>query len=66
VVGTLPITKGADGGVDLGATMAAVPALAEAGVTDFRAYLPLSDDPAEAEDQLSPVVAAFRQAVGRA
>lgn len=64
VVGTLPVVKG-DAGLDLDATMEAVGPLVEAGVTDFRANLSLSNDPSEAEDQLAPVVSAFRSAVGR-
>ena len=45
--------------------MEAVPAMVQAGVTDFRAYLPIPDDPSAAEDYLSGIVAAFRKAVGR-
>ena len=64
VVGTLPIVR-TDDGVDLAATMDSVPALVEAGVTDFRAHLPIPSDAAEAHDYLSEVVAAFRPAAGR-
>ena len=64
VVGTLPIVR-TDDGVDMAATMDGVPALAAAGVTDFRAHLPIPSDAAAAHDYLSGVVAAFRPAAGR-
>lgn len=64
VSGYLPIVKG-DGGIDLEATMAAVPGMVEAGVTDFRAQLPIPGELAAATDFLSPVVAGFRKAAGR-
>ncbi len=64
VVGTLPIVR-TDDGVDLAATMDSVPALVEAGVTDFRAHLPIPSNAAEAHDFLAEVVAAFRPAAGR-
>jgi probable F420-dependent oxidoreductase len=60
----LPIVKGGDG-VDLDRTMEAVPGLADKGITDFRAQLPLPQDPSEAEDYLSRVVGNFRKAAGR-
>ena len=61
VVGTLPVAR-TDDGVDLDATMAAVPALVEAGVTDFRTYLPVPDGLEPATDYLSDVVARFNAA----
>ena len=64
VVGTLPIVR-TDDGVDLAATMDSVPAMVEAGVTDFRAHLPIPSDAAAAHDYLAEVVAAFRPAAGR-
>ncbi len=64
VVGNLPIVR-TDDGVDLAATMGAVPALVEAGVTDFRAHLPIPSDASEAHDYLAEVVTAFRPAAGR-
>ena len=64
VVGTLPIVR-TDDGVDLAATMDSVPAMVEAGVTDFRAHLPIPSDASEAHDYLAEVVAAFRPAAGR-
>jgi len=62
VVGTLPVVKGDDGVVDLGRTMEVVPALRDAGVTDFRAGFTWPANPREALDDLSAFVAAFRAA----
>ena len=64
VVGTLPVVR-TDDGIDLPATMDAVPALAAAGVTNFRSHLPIPSDPAAAHDYLAEVVTAFRPAAGR-
>ena len=61
---TLPAVKG-DDGIDLERTMEGVPPMVEAGVTDFRAYLPVPADPNAAQDYLSGVVAAFRKTTGR-
>ena len=58
VVGTLPMVRTAEG-VDLDATMAGVPALVDAGVTDFRAYLPVPSGLEHATDYLSGVVERF-------
>jgi probable F420-dependent oxidoreductase len=63
VAGTLPVVKGADGSLDLAATMAAVPPLVEVGVTDFRVQVRLPDDEAAVGDQLAALVAAFRAAL---
>src|SRR5262249_42844363 len=65
IVGTLPAVKGDDGTVDLEPTMDGVPWLVELGVTDFRAHLPVPDDPSAARDYLAGVVRAFRATVGR-
>jgi len=65
VAGTLPIHRTDDGVVDLGATMEAVPALVAAGVTDFRAHVPVPVEREEALDALTPMVQAFRRTVGR-
>lgn len=65
VAGTLPIARRDDRTVDLAPTMDAVPDLVAAGVTDFRARLPLSADPAEAEEAAGALVTAFRKATGR-
>ena len=61
VVGSLPTRLGEDGSPDVAATMAAVPALVEAGVTDFRSNFRLGDDPAQGE-QLAALVEGFRAA----
>jgi probable F420-dependent oxidoreductase len=63
VVGMLPIARDCNGGIDLPRTMAAVPALRAAGVTDFRTTLRVPDDAAAAFDLLAPLVAAFRTAI---
>ena len=65
VTGALPVVKGADGGVDLDATMAVVPVLREAGVTDFRLGIRIKPDAPDAEERLTALVHAFRAAVGR-
>ena len=65
VIGTLPVVR-TDDGIDLSATMARVPPLVAAGVTDFRANLALPDDLDGATEALSRVVTAFRSTVGRA
>lgn len=65
VVGRLPVVRTGDGSWDLDQTMAAVPALVAAGVTDLRAKLPDPADPGAALDEVSRVVAAFRAAVDR-
>ncbi len=65
IPGNLPAVKTADGALDLGATMAGVPALVEAGVTDFRLNGAIPVERSAAVDMLSPIVAAFRSAVGR-
>jgi alkanesulfonate monooxygenase SsuD/methylene tetrahydromethanopterin reductase-like flavin-dependent oxidoreductase (luciferase family) len=65
VPGTLPTVKNADRSIDLDRTMEGVPALVEAGITDFRAYLPIPSELNAATDYLSGVVSAFRKAVGR-
>lgn len=65
VAGSLPAVKGEDRKLDLDRTMDGVPALVEAGITDFRANLRIPSDPNAATDFLSEVVSAFRKAVGR-
>jgi probable F420-dependent oxidoreductase len=62
VAGPMRTVRSADGRVDLAATMDAVPALAQAGVTDFRPGVRIPDDPAAAEDLLDELVVAFRAA----
>jgi probable F420-dependent oxidoreductase len=65
VQGRLPVVKGPDGAMDLARTMAGVPALAEAGVTDFRAPVSITLKPSVTTDYMAEMVAAFRKAVGR-
>jgi probable F420-dependent oxidoreductase len=65
IVGSLPVVKDADGTADLAATMDGVPALAAAGVTDFRCPLPVPSDASAAADRLGEIVSTFRKAVGR-
>jgi probable F420-dependent oxidoreductase len=65
VPGGLPRVRDGSGHLDLAATMAGVPALVEAGVTDFRVALPIPGTLAAATEFLSPIVEAFRAAVGR-
>jgi probable F420-dependent oxidoreductase len=65
VVGILPVRHAPDGAIDPVATMASVPTLAAAGVTDFRLGLRLPGDQSSAGDLLYSVVAAFRRELGR-
>lgn len=65
VQGRLPVVKGTDGSMDLARTMEGVPALAEAGITDFRAPVSITLEPSVTADYLAEMVTAFRQAVGR-
>lgn len=52
-----------DGGFD--ALFAAVPKMAEAGVTDFRVMLQVPQDKASAQEYLAEAVGVFRKAAGR-
>jgi probable F420-dependent oxidoreductase len=65
VAGQLPEVRDAGGNLDVEATMAAVPDLVAAGVTDLRASLRIPADPGAAEDHLRGVVAAFHGVTGR-
>ncbi len=65
VEGPLPVVRTDDGTIDLGPTMARVPDLVAAGITDFRAPLRIPDDASAAAEQLGGLVAAFRATVGR-
>lgn len=65
VVGHLALVRDADGRPDLVATADGAAGLAEVGVTDVRASLPLPKDPRAVEDLLREFVPAFRRAVGR-
>ena len=62
VAGLLPTATNDDGSLNIDATMDAVPALVEAGITDFRAYLQVPEDRNEAVDFLTPLTTAFRSA----
>ena len=62
VVGNLAAVRDSDKNVDLAQTMAPVPALREAGVTDFRIALPLPSGQEALTDYLGEVVTAFRSA----
>ena len=65
VQGSLPTVRRDDGTLDLDATMDGVPPLAEAGITDFKAYLRLSGGHDRTVEELTPLVRSFRDAVGR-
>lgn len=58
----LRLVRDADGNADLVATMDAVPALVEGGVTDFRGALPVAKDVTTATEQFGEIVKAFRRA----
>jgi probable F420-dependent oxidoreductase len=60
ITGRVPTVKGDDGSPDLARTMDAVPALAEAGVTDFRIAVPVPTELDAATERFAEVVAAFR------
>jgi probable F420-dependent oxidoreductase len=62
VAGSLRAVRGDDGSIDLAATMAPVPALVRAGVTDVRVQLAPGDMDLA---RLEPVVAAFRDRVAK-
>lgn len=62
VLGHAPTVKRPDGSIDLPATMAGVPPLVEAGVTDVRVTLSLPRDVDRATVLLTEIVAAFRSA----
>jgi alkanesulfonate monooxygenase SsuD/methylene tetrahydromethanopterin reductase-like flavin-dependent oxidoreductase (luciferase family) len=60
VAATLPVTRD-DDAVDLSATMARLPPLVEAGVTEFQVHLPIPEGDG-AQPYLADVVGAFRAA----
>ncbi len=62
VAGTVVLKKGDDRSIDYDATMADVPGLVAAGVTDFRAFVNLPDAYDDAVAYLRPIVEAFRAA----
>jgi len=65
VQGSVPVGRNDDGTVNVARTMAAVPNLVDAGVTDCRISVPLPDDGAAAEETLTELVDAFRTVAGR-
>jgi probable F420-dependent oxidoreductase len=60
IAGKLLNVVGHDGAPDVDATIAGLPALVDAGVTDVRLQLPVPPDVHGAEDYLTPWVDAFR------
>ena len=64
IAGKLATVPGRDGEPDLAATIAGLPGLLDAGVTDVRLKLPVPDDASAAEDYLTPWVRAFREVAG--
>ena len=64
VTGTLPLVKDGDGNPQIGPSVAAVPDLAEAGVTDFRLGLQPPSGVDAAAEYLAPWAEAFEAAAG--
>ena len=64
VTGRLPLERDDDGNPQIGPTMAAVPGLVEAGVTDFSIGLRPPQGSDQAEEYMAPWVEAFAAAVG--
>jgi alkanesulfonate monooxygenase SsuD/methylene tetrahydromethanopterin reductase-like flavin-dependent oxidoreductase (luciferase family) len=62
VVGSLPLARDGQGGLDVARTVEAVPRLAGAGVTDFRVAMRLPAGHSAALDQLSALADAFHEA----
>jgi hypothetical protein len=62
VQGAAALKRGADGGIDVGASLAPVAKQVAAGATDIRFSGSLSKDVNQAQQQLSQLVAAFRSA----
>jgi len=65
VTSYLQVATDADGRLDVDQTVAAVPAMVEAGITDLRATLALPNEFDATRDLLAPLVEAFRKAAGR-
>ncbi len=65
VRGTLRVAKDAGARPDPDRTMEPVPAMVDAGITDFSLALRLPEDPGETGDLLAPLAERFRQATGR-
>jgi len=66
VVGSVKIARRDDGVPDAGRTMAAVPRLLDAGVTDVRLRLTVPEEREVAEDLVRSLVGEFRTVTGRA
>ena len=64
VVANVAAARTDDGAIDLDATLEGVPALHEAGATDFRMLVPVPADPTEAEGLLGDLVTRFRARAG--
>ncbi len=62
VQGAAALVKNADGGIDIDASVAAVPKQVADGVTDIRFAGSLPKEPRQATEQLSQLVSAFRDA----
>jgi len=65
VTSHIALAKRPNGALDIDATLAPVPALVAAGITDLRVTLGLPGEAAAVTDLLAPLVAAFRKRVGR-
>ena len=65
VTGSLPVVKDDAGAIDMARTMAGVPTVVAAGITDLRANIAVPSDPGAAADLLGSLVTEFRAAVGR-
>lgn len=65
VVSNLGVVSRGDGSFDVAATMAPVPELSEAGVTDFRLGLRLGAEVPDAEQRIRELVAGFDSVTGR-
>lgn len=65
VVGTVPVRRDTAGTLDVYATIAGVEPLVAAGATDLRVHLRPPADPGAHFDQVSALVAAFREVTGR-
>jgi len=65
VAGNLPVVEGADGKMDVEATMGGVPSLVASGITEFSGVFDIPADRNAAEERLRHIVQAFRAAVGR-
>jgi probable F420-dependent oxidoreductase len=64
VVGNIAVVNDDAGEIDLERTMAAVPAMTEAGVTDHRIYLAVPSGRDAATERMGQVVEAFRAVTG--